>query len=141
MPVGKPALPFIREGCREYLQRLRPYTEVELSPLRKVDPSVVQSIRRQCEPRPVHLLLDERGELLTTREFAALIEGWQFEARSTIACWVGGAGGHPAELRSGADRILALGRFTLQHELALLVFLEQLYRVHTLLRGEPYHRD
>lgn len=48
--------------------------------------------------------------------------------------------GHTEELRSRCGHILALSKFTLQHELALVVLLEQLYRCHTILAGTPYHR-
>ena len=50
---------------------------------------------------------------------------------------------HGIEMRSlgtNTDHLVALSGFTLQHELALVVLLEQLYRVYTVLRGEPYHR-
>ena len=44
-------------------------------------------------------------------------------------------------LRESCDAVISLGRHTMQHELALVVLLEQIYRVHTLLAGSPYHRD
>jgi 23S rRNA (pseudouridine1915-N3)-methyltransferase len=57
-----------------------------------------------------------------------------------VALLIGGADGHSPVLRGAADHVLSLSAFTLQHELALVVLLEQIYRVHTLLKGEPYHR-
>ncbi|MEC9326329.1 MAG: 23S rRNA (pseudouridine(1915)-N(3))-methyltransferase RlmH, partial [Verrucomicrobiota bacterium] len=43
-------------------------------------------------------------------------------------------------VRNAADILISFGRLTLQHELALVAAVEQIYRVHTLKRGEPYHR-
>jgi 23S rRNA (pseudouridine1915-N3)-methyltransferase len=54
---------------------------------------------------------------------------------------IGAADGHNASLRDACDLLLTLSPFTLQHELALLVLLEQLYRVASLKSGSPYHRD
>ena len=54
---------------------------------------------------------------------------------------IGGADGHPPELRERCDETWSLSKLTMQHELALVVLLEQLYRVFTIKRGEPYHRE
>ena len=62
------------------------------------------------------------------------------EPGSKIALLIGGADGHSDELRDKADQIWSLSGFTMQHELAQVVLLEQIYRVHTILKGEPYHR-
>ena len=59
----------------------------------------------------------------------------------TLAFLIGAADGHSPALREACDAVLTLSAFTLQHELALLVLLEQLYRVASLQSGTPYHRD
>ena len=53
---------------------------------------------------------------------------------------IGASDGHTPQLRNEADLVWALSPLTLQHELALVVLLEQLYRVDTIQKGEPYHR-
>ncbi|MCH2026887.1 MAG: 23S rRNA (pseudouridine(1915)-N(3))-methyltransferase RlmH [Verrucomicrobiales bacterium] len=57
-----------------------------------------------------------------------------------MAVLIGGAEGHDDAVRSAADLLISFGRLTLQHELALVAAVEQIYRVQTLKRGEPYHR-
>ena len=54
---------------------------------------------------------------------------------------IGAADGHTAELRKSCDMVLSLSSLTMQHELALVVLLEQRYRIASLRTGEPYHRD
>jgi 23S rRNA (pseudouridine1915-N3)-methyltransferase len=54
---------------------------------------------------------------------------------------VGASDGWDDAARSEADLLWALGPQTLQHELALLIALEQLYRAESILAGSPYHRD
>jgi len=53
---------------------------------------------------------------------------------------IGASDGHTEELRQQADFVWALSSLTMQHELALLVLTEQLYRIETMKKGEPYHR-
>jgi len=85
-------------------------------------------------PRNARLIaLDERGEDLTTAQFAALLK-----AEATFV--IGGADGLPEELKKDADLLLRLSSLTLPHALAQVVLLEQIYRAATLLVGHPYHR-
>ena len=59
----------------------------------------------------------------------------------SVAFLIGGADGHSSSFREQCDATWSLSRMTMQHELALVVLLEQLYRVYTLKRGAPYHRE
>jgi 23S rRNA (pseudouridine1915-N3)-methyltransferase len=59
----------------------------------------------------------------------------------SVALLIGGADGHGPELRSRADWVWSLGRLTFQHELALVLVVEQLYRAYAIKGGLPYHRD
>lgn len=58
----------------------------------------------------------------------------------SVSFLIGASDGHTPELREQSDEVWCLSKLTLQHELALVVLLEQIYRVATLRRGEPYHR-
>jgi 23S rRNA (pseudouridine1915-N3)-methyltransferase len=86
------------------------------------------------------VVLDERGQLPDTLALKTRLEAWEMGAEKGVAFLIGGTEGHAQAVRDQADWLLALSRLTLQHELALVVLLEQLYRVETLKRGEPYHR-
>lgn len=138
--VGKPSLDYAQRGVAEYERRLRHYTSCELVYLKSVSSKEMDKRSGSAPAGHVRIVLDERGELLDTRSLAQWVAQWQLQGSKAIDCLIGGADGHDAETRESADLLLALSRFTLQHELALLVWLEQVYRVHTLLRGEPYHR-
>ena len=58
-----------------------------------------------------------------------------------MAFIVGGADGLDARVLEGCEMVLSLSSFTLPHELARLVLLEQLYRATTIRQGTPYHRS
>ena len=86
-------------------------------------------------------MLDERGKSFTSRAFASEIQNLRNRSFSRLALLVGASDGWDDATRSRADLLWSLGSQTLQHELALLVALEQIYRAETILSGTPYHRD
>lgn len=85
-------------------------------------------------------VLDERGKLLSSPEFADTIAGWRDAGRSDLALVIGGADGIAPELRARADFALSLGAMVWPHMLARVMLAEQLYRAASILTGSPYHR-
>lgn len=132
LTVGKPALEYARLGAEEYARRLRRQADF--------DWQAVKALPNEKPAGAFWLVLDERGEAWTTGAFRKRVDHWEMTAVKGVTVLIGGANGHSDETRQQADCLLQLSALTLQHELALVVFLEALYRVHTLKRGEPYHR-
>lgn len=137
--IGRPKLPFARAGIDEYLHRLGRFAPVEFAPLR-ISGDEGRALLDRTEGFH-RIVMDERGKPLTSVEFSRLIGNLELHGTRGTAVLVGGADGHSAEVRERADVLLAVSRFTLQHELALLVMLEQIYRAYGILRGTPYHRE
>lgn len=86
------------------------------------------------------VLLDERGEQLSSEAFAGLLGKWRDEGVREARFVLGAADGHSADERADADLLLAFGRATWPHLLARAMLLEQLYRATAILAGHPYHR-
>jgi len=91
------------------------------------------SVKKIPQKREAWIVLDEKGQSMTTEQFAALL-------RAQASFLVGGADGLPDELKKDARLVLRVSSFTLPHALAQVVLLEQLYRAATILTGHPYHR-
>lgn len=87
----------------------------------------------------VKVLLDERGKILSSVEFAENFKKWQ-ENHGKIVFLIGGADGFSQEARLKADFILSLGLMTWPHFLARVMLAEQIYRAKTIISGHPYHR-
>lgn len=141
LAIGKPKLDFARAGIDDYAARLQPFASVKLEYLKagaQTDESAALSERSKGAFRVV---LDERGEHITSRELARRIDAWELRSVKEAAVIIGGADGHSEALRQSADWLWSLSRLTLQHELALVVALEQVYRAYTIKAGLPYHRD
>ncbi len=140
--AGKPALAYAKAGVDEYLKRLSRVGGHELIVIKAGTRDEVSARLLERSQGCYRVALDERGECLTTRKLAEKLEGLEMRGDvKTVAFLIGAADGHNPELRGKCDLVLTLSPFTLQHELALLVLLEQLYRVTTLKSGSPYHRD
>lgn len=140
LTVGKPALAFARAGRDEYLARLSHFARVETAEIKASAPDRESAALLARSEGCFRVVLDEAGRQLASRALAGLVGQWQQAARP-VAVIIGGAAGHDESLVRSADFIWSLGPLTLQHELALVVALEQLYRAHTILAGHPYHRD
>lgn len=87
------------------------------------------------------IALDERGDLMTSAQFASLIAGWRVDGIRDAAILIGGAGGLDPELCARADRVLSFGPMVWPHALARVMAAEQLYRASTILAGLPYHKS
>lgn len=85
------------------------------------------------------VVLDERGDDLTSEQFAALLELGARESATAVVYALGGAHGHDPAVRAAAWRTVRLSRMVLNHAVARVVLLEQLYRACTIRAGEPYH--
>ncbi len=148
--TGKTKSPFIREGLEEYRRRLVRYADFEIRelpelkksgswPEGKVKGEEARTILKAIDSRDFVVLLDERGQALNSKAFARWLEKKQSGPNRTLLFVVGGAFGFGEEVYRRADLTLSLSVMTFSHQLVRLIFLEQLYRAYTLMRGEPYH--
>ena len=138
--AGKPALAYAKTGTAEYLKRLTRYGAYDLKHIKDGSSEDVSQRLKAASEGSLRIVMDERGENLTTAQLTKKIQQWEMRGVKRASYLIGASDGHTQKLRDGADLIWALSPLTLQHELALVVLLEQLYRVATIQRGEPYHR-
>ena len=86
------------------------------------------------------LVLDERGEALSSAEFARLLAAEARKGGKQLTLMIGGPDGHAAETRGKAVKTLSFGPMTWPHRLVRVMLLEQIYRAVTILVNHPYHR-
>jgi len=139
--IGKPKLDFARLGIDEYAARLKPFAPVRLEYLKSTQGADESRALLERSEGLFRVVLDERGDHVSSRELAKKIDAWEQRGPRDFAVLLGGADGHTDTLRQAADWTWSLSKLTLQHELALVVTLEQLYRAYTIKAGLPYHRD
>jgi 23S rRNA (pseudouridine1915-N3)-methyltransferase len=138
----------------DYLKRLPPELRVEIAEVKAearsadgrraaVSPALLQReaqrIRAHLPARSTLVLLDERGDDLTTMALAQRLRAWQAEA-APIAIVIGGPDGVDPQLRTDAHQVIRLSSLTLPHALVRVVLAEQLYRAWSVTAQHPYHR-
>lgn len=152
LAVGRTSTDYIARGIETYLSRLKHYVPVELTviPDVKQSRSLTEDVQKTREgesmlamlqPGDHVVLLDERGREMTSREFAGTVEGLMNRGLKRTVFIIGGPYGFSEAVYRRADAKLSLSRMTMTHEMVRLLFVEQVYRAMTILRGEPYHHD
>jgi 23S rRNA (pseudouridine1915-N3)-methyltransferase len=126
--VGRLRPPY-QDDVEHYRKMLAGHVKVDQVEVRE-DEKVVSRI----PDRALTVLLSSDGKSLTSEEFSDWLEERRRNGRDL--CFVIGG---PKGLDLEADERLSLGPMTLPHQLARVVLLEQLYRAHKILAGEPYH--
>lgn len=89
----------------------------------------------------VTVLLDERGEALSSSAFARKLESWRDGGKREARFLIGAADGHGDKERADADLLLSFGAATWPHLLARAMLAEQLFRATSILANHPYHRE
>lgn len=135
--VGRLKEPYLVAAAEEYVKRLRPMCTLVVQEV-KDDAALLAAI-----PPNAHLYaFDERGEMVSSAQFAELIAAEQSHGGGApVAFAIGGADGHSDAVRKRAKKLLAFGKMTIAHRLVRILVLEQIYRSFKILRGEPYHRE
>jgi 23S rRNA (pseudouridine1915-N3)-methyltransferase len=86
------------------------------------------------------VILDGRGESMSSAAFAGRLQGWRTEDKPAVAFIIGGHDGLAPSLRERSNLAVAFGAATWPHQLVRIMLLEQLYRAVTIIAGHPYHR-
>ena len=118
------------DDVQHYQKLLARHTRLELVEVRED-----QSVDGRIPERAFTVLLAADGRELDSLEFSHFLEERRMEGRD-LCFVIGGPRGIDLD---ECDMKLSLGRMTLPHQLARVVVLEQLYRAHKILAGEPYH--
>lgn len=119
----------------EYLKRI---TEIDFNIIEVKDPqSVPQKIKELG--KALVILLEEKGREFNSVDFSSYLEN-QINASAKIIFVIGGADGHDPETLKIKNDSLSLSRLTFPHQLARLLFIEQVYRAFSILKKHPYHK-
>jgi 23S rRNA (pseudouridine1915-N3)-methyltransferase len=129
LAVGRLRPPYA-DDVQHYLKLIARHARVEMIEVREDD-----QVASRIPQRAFVSLLDRAGEQLDSLSFSRFLEARRQAGRDV--CFV--VGGPLGLQLDDVDHRLSLGPLTLPHQLARVVLLEQLYRGHKILAGEPYH--
>lgn len=152
LTVGKTDKDWVRQGMDIYVSRLKHYIQfsvIEIPELKNVSALTKEQIKvregelilKNVKPADDLVLLDERGKEYTSVELAKVIQDKISYVGKDIVYVIGGAYGFSDAVYQRADSRMSLSRMTFSHQMVRAIFVEQIYRAFTIMRGEPYHHE
>jgi 23S rRNA (pseudouridine1915-N3)-methyltransferase len=150
--IGKTDAKYFKEAISVYENRLKHYIPFDLVCLPdaknagKLSESQLknkegENILAQLNSGDELILLDEKGETYSSPEFSALLSRKINAGSRCIVFVAGGAYGFSEDVYAKAASRISLSRMTFTHQMVRLIFVEQLYRAFTILKGESYHHS
>ena len=134
-----------------YTQRLKHYVpfDIQVIPDLKNTKNLSEAQQKQQEGEAILravegsyvVLLDEHGIEYRSMTFARQLQTWMNASTRSLTFVIGGAYGFSPAVYERADAQISLSQMTFSHQMIRLLFVEQLYRAMTILRGEPYHHE
>lgn len=152
LAIGKTDEDYLANGIRKYVGRIGHYTSFEMKEIpdlrnrkslseeqqKTAESSLILS---QLQPSDHVILLDENGKQSSSINFAESLEKQMASGAKRLVFVIGGPYGFAKEVYDRANAKLSLSPMTFSHQMVRLIFVEQLYRAFTILKGEPYHHQ
>ena len=149
--VGKTNDKHFQEGIDDYCQRIGHYMPFSITVIPELKNTKSLSFQQQKEREGELILaklqssdhvvlLDEHGKDFRSVEFARWIEQKNASVRRLVFV-IGGPYGFSEAVYSRANEKISLSKMTFSHQMVRLVFVEQIYRACTIIKGEPYHHE
>jgi len=150
--IGKENLEELQAASQDYVSKINNYNSFEIEAISYLKSTKSLSIENQKKkegelflkkivPQDIVILLDERGTEFSSLQFSQFIQQRLNSGCKNILFLIGGPYGFSKELYQRANYSLSMSKLTFPHKLARLIFVEQLYRGFTILKGEPYHHE
>jgi|ERR1051326_1657784 23S rRNA (pseudouridine1915-N3)-methyltransferase len=144
--TGKTFEKYIQEGIQIYFERIKHYCRFSIVEIEagkgnenEIKKRETETILKKIDEKDFLILLDEKGKDFSSIQFAELFRHHQNISTKNLVFLIGGAYGFSEEVYKRANGKITLSKMTFPHQLVRLIFLEQLYRAFTILKGEKYH--
>ena len=149
--VGQKMPAWADEAYADFAKRFPPDMRLELKAV-KAEPRTTgkstaqlmaaeaQRLEAACPKGARRVILDERGDRVTSRQLAERMNTWRSDGRD-LAIFIGGPDGLDPSLKATADETLRLSDLTLPHAFVRVLLAEGLYRAWSVMEGHPYHRE
>lgn len=150
--IGKTDEPFLAQGINKYVERITRYMPFEVLVIPDLKNTKKLSHNQQKDhegrlllkktlPGDFIVLLDEKGKEFRSVQFAQWLNKIFLSGHKRVVFVIGGPYGFSQEVYKAAQAKFSLSKMTFSHQLIRLIFVEQFYRGHTILKNEPYHHE
>lgn len=149
--LGKVNESYLKEGIDEFLKRIAPYTNIEVSELKPVEVKDENLIQRSLDleaekildlikPSSFVITLEIGGKMLPSEDFATELKEIINSGVNELIFVIGSSHGLSSKVSERADYKLSLSKMTFLHNFARLILVEQVYRAFKIINGETYHK-
>ena len=157
--VGKTIKGFVDDGINEYIKRLKHYINFSIEVIgdvknaKNLTPTQLKILEANnilnyldknqvnTQNSAIVTLLDENGREFKSTEFASYLQKQMNSGIKTLVFIVGGAYGFADMIKDRFKNTVSISQMTFSHQMIRLLFVEQLYRAFTIIKGEPYHNE
>lgn len=148
--IGKTKSSHFKKGIEEYRKRLKRYYKVDFTDIEVKGKSKNPELLKKIESEKIHsrlrqgdflILLDEKGTSVTSKGLSDLLQKHMVSGHRDVIFLIGGPFGFDESVYLRAQMKLSLSPMTFPHELAKLIFAEQLYRAFSILNNSSYHHE
>ena len=150
LTVGKPGNRHWTALSEMYLNRIHHYVPVVADfirpekiaslPVTQILNNEADRLLKKIDTKHYNIVLDKSGETYTSEGFARFFEQQYNGGIKNMTYIIGGPLGLSSKVIQAAQKKISFSPMTFAHDLALIILLEQIYRAHTILRGEKYHK-
>jgi 23S rRNA (pseudouridine1915-N3)-methyltransferase len=137
-----------KEIYQDKISKMNPFQIEELKPVKierdnaeKKKKLESQNICNFLKADDYVILFDEKGQNMNSMQFAKFVEQQLGSAKKRVVFIIGGAFGVDEIVKTKAQKVIAISSFTLNHRVAFLLALEQIYRAFSIMKGLPYHNE
>jgi 23S rRNA (pseudouridine1915-N3)-methyltransferase len=150
--TGKTDKDFLQKGIEMYEKRIKRYIDFDIKTLKdikhnkklsikEIKESDAKQILQNIDPNDFLIILDEKGQSFGSIDFSTYLSKKIDTGIKHIIFAVGGAYGFSETVYKKANEMISLSKMTFSHQIIRLLFVEQLYRAFTIIKGEPYHNE
>ena len=150
--IGKENDNFIEAGMALYFKKTMPWNKIKLDtfqlPKKLVSTDVQRTkkleeelILKKLQPQHYLILLDERGKMLDSTQWANQFQSFMNQGVRTLVILIGGAFGVTDAVRDRANQVWSLSKLVFPHQMVRLMIAEQVYRAFSILNNTPYHHE
>lgn len=140
---------YIIDGVAEFEKRIKKYNSFETKMIKaSAGSNATEQLKAEAKlleqyfaSDTIVVLLDENGKQFTSKKFSDFLQSKMNTGKKNLVFVIGGAFGFSDEIKKKASDLISLSSLTSPHQLAKLIFCEQLYRAFTILKGEKYHHE
>ena len=135
--VGKIKERIYKERIYEYLKWINRDIKIELIALKDNNKkNLDNSLKKHLNNNYLKICVSQKGTQYSSKKFSKFL----FDQDKDLKFFIGGPEGHSEIIEKSIKNSLSLSTFTMPHEMALLVLIEQIYRALQIKKGGSYHR-